>query len=69
MNSDKNFDINELVEKGKTEGSITKAFFTNKGFSARYIKVKAYNLGVNPKWHFSAGEKSWLFIDEIIIEQ
>jgi hypothetical protein len=67
-----NFTLLETVKNDvdqKTEGSITKAFFTNKGFSARYIKVKAYNLGVNPKWHLSAGEKSWLFIDEIIIEQ
>ena len=67
-----NFTLLETVKNDvdqKTEGSITKAFFTNKDFSARYIKVKAYNLGVNPKWHLSAGEKSWLFIDEIIIEQ
>ncbi len=66
------FKLIETVENDvdqKIEGSITKTFFTKTGFSARYIKVKAYNLGVNPKWHLSAGEKSWLFIDEIVIEQ
>ncbi|MCK9163935.1 MAG: discoidin domain-containing protein, partial [Bacteroidales bacterium] len=43
-------------------------FFTKTPFSARYIKVEAINIGKNPDWHISAGEKSWLFIDEIIIE-
>lgn len=65
------FQLLETVENDvdqKIDSCITKTFFTNKGFSARYIKVKAYNLGVNPSWHLSAGEKSWLFIDEIIIE-
>ncbi len=67
-----NFQLLETVENDvpqKTEGSIIKTFFTNKEFTARYIKVKAYNLGVNPSWHLSAGEKAWLFIDEVIIEQ
>mgnify|MGYP003440950976 FL=1 len=67
-----NFQLLETVENDvpqKTEGSIIKTFFTNKEFTARYIKIKAYNLGVNPSWHLSAGEKAWLFIDEVIIEQ
>lgn len=66
-----NFELLETVVNDidqQTEGCITKTFFTNKKFTTRYIKVKAYNLGVNPHWHLSAGEKSWLFIDEIVIE-
>ena len=65
------FQLLETVENDvdqKIDSCITKTFFTNKDFSARYIKIKAYNLGVNPQWHLSAGEKSWLFIDEIVIE-
>jgi predicted alpha-1,2-mannosidase len=65
------FQLLETVENDvdqKIDSCITKTFFTNKEFSARYIKIKAYNLGVNPQWHLSAGEKSWLFIDEIVIE-
>ena len=52
----------------RDEQSQTHTFFTKNPFSARYIKVEAINIGKNPDWHLSAGEKSWLFIDEIIIE-
>jgi predicted alpha-1,2-mannosidase len=66
------FQLLETIENDipqKTEGSLIKTFFTNKEFTTRYIKIKAYNLGINPEWHLSAGEKAWLFIDEVIIEQ
>lgn len=36
--------------------------------SARYVKIKAKNFGPLPNWHESAGENSWLFVDEVIIE-
>ena len=35
---------------------------------ARYVKVKANNQRICPDWHVGAGEKSWLFCDEIVIE-
>lgn len=35
---------------------------------ARYVRVKARNVGVCPDWHPGAGGKAWLFCDEIIIE-
>ncbi len=34
----------------------------------RYIKVKAKNIKECPKGHYAEGEKSWMFIDEIIVE-
>ena len=34
----------------------------------RYIKMAAKSLGVCPDWHVGAGDKAWLFCDEIIIE-
>lgn len=34
----------------------------------RYIKVEAENMGRCPKWHPGAGDKAWLFVDEIIVE-
>ena len=34
----------------------------------RYLKVFAKNIGACPDWHKGAGGKSWLFVDEIIIE-
>lgn len=35
---------------------------------ARYIKIKATNVGVCPDWHTGAGGDAWLFVDEIIVE-
>jgi len=35
--------------------------------SARYVKVLAKNIGLCPSWHRGAGDKAWLFADEIII--
>jgi len=35
---------------------------------ARYIKVTAKNRGTCPPWHPGAGEKAWIFIDEVTIE-
>lgn len=35
---------------------------------ARYLKIKAINPGPMPAWHPGAGDPSWIFIDEIVIE-
>jgi arylsulfatase len=35
---------------------------------ARYVRIKASNVGICPDWHPGAGGKAWLFCDEIIIE-
>jgi hexosaminidase len=35
---------------------------------ARYIKIKAYNPGKIPQGYAGAGEDSWLFFDEILID-
>lgn len=34
----------------------------------KYIRFKAKNLGTNPDWHLSPGGKTWIFLDELIIE-
>jgi hypothetical protein len=34
----------------------------------RYIRVRATNKGTCPDWHVGAGEKAWIFIDEITVE-
>jgi predicted alpha-1,2-mannosidase len=36
--------------------------------NAKYVRVFAKNIGVCPEWHYAAGGKAWLFIDEIEIE-
>ena len=35
--------------------------------SGRFIRIKARNMGLLPEWHKSAGGKSWLFVDEVIV--
>lgn len=34
---------------------------------ARYVRIKAKNIGVCPSWHANSGEQAWLFCDEIQI--
>ncbi len=38
------------------------------GLTARYIKVRAKNPGPCPDWHPGAGNPSWVFVDEIVVE-
>jgi hypothetical protein len=33
----------------------------------RYIRVRAENMGLCPDWHKGAGDKAWLFVDEILV--
>lgn len=40
----------------------------DKTVKTSFIKIKAINFGKLPAWHESAGESSWLFIDEIEIK-
>ena len=34
----------------------------------RFVKVKVKNIEKCPKWHTAAGQKAWLFVDEITIQ-
>ncbi len=65
----------EKISTIKTEFSDTiskpsiKDFYSNiNDTSARFIKVIAKNYGTIPDWHPGKGGKSWLFLDEIMIE-
>ena len=44
--------------------------FTKKGLKekGRYIRMRAHNRGTCPDWHVGAGDKAWIFIDEITVE-
>ncbi len=37
------------------------------GIKTRYIRLRAKNVEALPQWHPSAGGRSWLFVDEVII--
>ncbi|UOK43058.1 MULTISPECIES: GH92 family glycosyl hydrolase [Flavobacterium] len=46
-----------------------KGFALNlKESKARYVKVKAYNLGRLPEWHQGAGGDAYIFVDEITVK-
>ncbi len=51
------------------ETKIASANFSMRGYSARYVKIVAKNIGDLPDWHLGApyNGKAWIFIDEIDI--
>jgi len=53
-------------EKGKAFIETFSASF--QGGNARFVKVKAVNMKVCPKWHKGYPGKAWIFADEIVIE-
>jgi alpha-L-fucosidase len=53
----------------QTETVAVKDFSCHvKGISARFMKVAAKNIGACPPWHSGAGDKAWLFTDEVVVE-
>ena len=47
----------------------SKDFFTEfAAKEARFVRIKAKNVGTCPGWHPGAGGKAWLFVDEVIVE-
>lgn len=57
------------------EETVSPAYAFIKNFSckfdsvkARYIKVKAVNMGTCPRWHPGYPFKAWIFTDEIVVE-
>ncbi len=52
----------------KKSGGFIKEFLHNfSDESFRYLRLYAKNIGVCPDWHPNAGEKCWVFADEIIL--
>jgi len=52
----------------RNEEKFRKDFILPHDGPVRYIKVRAESIKTCPDWHPGAGEKAWLFIDEITIE-
>ncbi len=54
----------------KTSGGIVKDFEIklDKRTKVRFVKVLAKNRGNCPDWHKGAGNKSWIFADEVWVE-
>lgn len=50
----------------KKKPSVLSMLIANE--TARYVKVKVESIGECPSWHPGSGKKSWIFLNEIIIE-
>lgn len=59
-------DQKEIGEGGENNTMAYRQEFENT--EIQHLKIKVINTGVCPEGHPGAGEKAWLFIDEIIIE-
>jgi hypothetical protein len=35
---------------------------------ARYVRIRAFNIGKIPAWHLGAGGDPWIFVDEVFIQ-
>lgn len=55
----------EVAQKEPTHKALLSS--TIKETRARFVRVKATNLGTIPDWHQAKGRKAWLFVDEIIV--
>jgi alpha-L-fucosidase len=55
----------------RNENAVEKKSFetTLENVVGRYVRVIAKNIGVCPQWHKGAGEKAWVFIDEISVNE
>jgi hexosaminidase len=62
---------NEISNKHspKDRGEIIQEFLSKKSKTkTRYINIQTQRLEKVPHWHEAAGAKTWLFLDEIIVE-
>jgi alpha-L-fucosidase len=58
--------MNDIPEN--TEYPVKKDFSASfNGKTARYVRVRAINHGPCPSWHWGKGGKTWIFVDEIMI--
>jgi hexosaminidase len=65
----------EIVARVENDVSPHRAEAVIKAFEAafearraRFVRVRAKNIGTVPDWHYGAGGKTWLFADEIVVE-
>jgi len=55
----------EIIPTHKLDAKEYKQDIGNR--DVRYIKITAKNIGECPSWHKGAGDKAWIFVDEISI--
>ncbi len=57
----------ELMPEVRPEPSVRRVGLDIEPRRARYVRVRAVNLGECPAWHSGAGGRAWLFADEIVV--
>jgi len=60
--------IHEISQKDFTPRTLEQWITLDPPVQARYVKVVAKNQGICPDWHPGAGNKCWIFVDEISID-
>lgn len=53
---------------GRSEGAHIQDLKVTGNVKARYVKIIIKNYGPMPKWHLSAGQQAWLFVDEVWVK-
>ena len=61
-------EVNSTIPDDKSGAIVGEYEINLKGHKARYVKVIVEHYGTIPDWHLGAGNPSWLFMDEVIIE-
>jgi len=70
-NDGKNFKSVGVVENEvaqDTEDAVIQELEIRKRLNARYVRMVATSIGTCPEWHVGAGEKAWIFCDEVVID-
>ena len=61
-------DRQKIAAATQHEEPSIKEIVSEIGTGARFIRVRATNVGLCPDWHIAKGDKAWLFVDEIVVE-
>jgi predicted alpha-1,2-mannosidase len=68
VNYIKVYEMRNIADEKNSGAGVKNFDRTFDGIEARYVKVFAKNVGLCPDWHVAAGNKAWLFVDEISIK-
>ncbi|MDH5399366.1 MAG: discoidin domain-containing protein [Cyclobacteriaceae bacterium] len=56
-----------VIDPANIEAVVKEHVASLEGVSTRYVRVIAKSVGVCPEDHPGAGEKAWVFVDEIVV--
>ncbi len=59
-------EVDELKDPGRK--TVKRITMEEENIHGRFVKVTVKNIEKCPKWHVAAGQKAWLFVDEITIQ-